>query len=103
MAYGIGKLPGQVVRPTSCPNSRPPHTWGFATRSRGFGRLCRTATEMDWAPVKVMYDARAILKRVSVLKQRRLRTGTAAHAAHASEWAGPALSHPSLLSLLVGP
>ena len=33
------------------------------------------------------YDARAILKRVSVLKQQRLRTGTAAHAASAGEWA----------------
>ena len=35
------------------------------------------------------YDARAILKvkRVSVLKQQRLRTGTAAHAARAGEWA----------------
>ena len=33
------------------------------------------------------YDARAILKRVSVLKQQRLRTGTAAHAASAGKWA----------------
>ena len=39
------------------------------------------------AKAAVMYDARAILKRVSVLKQQRLRTGTAAHAAHAGEWA----------------
>ena len=33
------------------------------------------------AKAAVMYDARAILKHVSVLKQQRLRTGTAAHAA----------------------
>ena len=39
------------------------------------------------AKAAVMYDARAILKRVSVLKQQRLRTGTAAHAARAGEWA----------------
>ena len=39
------------------------------------------------AEAAVMYDARAILKRVSVLKQQRLRTGTAAHAARAGEWA----------------
>ena len=29
------------------------------------------------AKAAVMYDARAILKRVTVLKQQRLRTGTA--------------------------
>ena len=36
-----------------------------------------------------LYDARAILKRISVLKQQRLRTGTGrhTHAAHAGEWA----------------
>ena len=43
------------------------------------------------AKTAVMYDARAILKRVTVLKQQRLRTGTAAHAARAAwragEWA----------------
>ena len=39
------------------------------------------------AKAAVMYDARAILKRVSVLKQQCLRTGTAAHAARAGEWA----------------
>ena len=38
------------------------------------------------AKAAVMYDARAILTRVTVLKQQRLRTGTAAHAALASEW-----------------
>ena len=34
-----------------------------------------------------MYDARAILKRVTVLKQACLRAGTAAHAA---AWSGEA-------------
>ena len=53
------------------------------------------------AKAAVMYDARAILKRVTVLKQQRLRTGTAAHAALASEWA----YKPALLrtSAVVGP
>ena len=59
-----------------------------------------TVDTQQMAKAAVIYDARAILKRVSVLKQQRLRTGTAAHAARAGEWAWPALSHPSLL---VGP
>ena len=37
------------------------------------------------AKAAVMYDARAILKRVTVLKQTCLRAGTAAHAA---AWSG---------------
>ena len=39
------------------------------------------------AKAAVMYIARTILRRVSVLKQQRLRTGTVAHAAIAGEWA----------------
>ena len=39
------------------------------------------------AKAAVMYDARAILKRVSVIKQQRLCTGMAANAAGAGEWA----------------
>ena len=39
------------------------------------------------AKAAVMYDARAILKRVTVLKQTCLRAGTAAHAA---AWSGEA-------------
>ena len=65
---------------------------GAADRTR-YGRT-RISTKsffvhhtQQMAKAAVMYDARAILKRVTVLKQQRLRTGTAAHAALASEWA----------------
>ena len=65
---------------------------GAADRTR-YGRT-RSSTKLffvhhtqQMAKAAVTYDARAILKRVSVLKQQRLRTGTAAHAARAGEWA----------------
>ena len=65
---------------------------GAADRTRYGRTLISTKSffvhhTQQMAKAAVMYDARAILKRVSVLKQQRLRTGTAAHAARAGEWA----------------
>ena len=82
------------------PHSRR-HCGYLHGRSKGKGAVDRTrygrtriSTKLffvhhtqQMAKAAVMYDARAILKRVSVLKQQRLRTGTAAHAARAGEWA----------------
>ena len=50
-------------------------------------KSCFTHHTQQIAKASVMYDARAILKRVNVLKQTCLRAGTAAHAA---AWSGEA-------------
>ena len=83
------------------PHSRR-HVGYLTGRAKGRGAVDRTrygttriSTKSYFTPHRsqqiakaaVMYDARAILKRVTVLKQTCLRAGTAVHAA---AWSGEA-------------